>query len=169
MKLPLLAVLAVLASAPARAADACAPHAGLLKIAYKLGYERHDGPSRLASLDRSECTLFVRDAGVADFDESRAGTPSEPEPRLRWWSETSPYEVVVEFSAGWAYVSLMKRDGPYSRLMARIDRLEPEQLAATTLDYDGDVTDGEQPELRVSAGVRRISRAARVTLTPLKR
>lgn len=167
MKLFLL-LAALAAPLSASAADFCAPHAALLKLVWSLSYERTDGPSRIATLDKSECVGVAADSGARDFDQPM-GEPSAPEPRLRFWSASSPYEVRVDLANGWAAISLVKRDGPYERVMARIDRVEPAQLKGTTFDYLGDVADGEYPELRAGAGTRRTVRAARVVLTPRAR
>ena len=162
----LLAVLSLPASA--LAADVCAPHAALLRLVWSLSYERTDGPSRQATLDKAECSGFLRDSGARDFDQPM-GEPSGAEPRLRFWSETSPYELRVEPSNGRADVILIKRDGRYERVMAKIDRVDLAELASTRLDYTGDVADGEYPELRVARGSRKIVRAARVVLAPRPR
>ncbi len=169
MNISLLVVTAVLAFAPQRAsaADVCAPYASLLKIGWRLDYERVDGPAHAATLGKSECTSELVTYSPRDMD---GYDPTEyPEPRLRFWSQTSPYEVSVELSGGWAHVVLYKRDGPYRRVMARIDQLAENELATTTLDYTGDVADGEYPELRAGRGVRKIVRAARVLLKPVSR
>lgn len=166
MKLPLLAVLAVLA-VPARAADVCAPFAYLLKTRWFLNYERVDGPARSAFLEKSECEVTSL-AGARDFDDSGSPAPeSESQPRIRYWSESSPYEIRVELSGGWATVFLVKRDGRYSRVMARVDRLDDKALPTATIDYSGDIADGEFPELRTGGRTRKIIRDGRLLLTPL--
>ncbi len=168
MKLPLLAVLAVLA-VPARAADICAPHAALLKIRWFINYERVDGPARSAFLEKSECEITAL-SGARDFDESGAQAPdSDPEPRMRYWSDASPYELRVELAGGWATIFLVKRDGRYSRVMARIDRVDEKELATNAIDFSGDIADGEFPDLRTGRGMRKIVRDGRLLLTPSKR
>lgn len=159
---------AFLAASPVRAAaaDICAPYAALLNIDWRLNYERPDGPSRAARLDKSECATVMVYESSRDMDP----TPSEyPEARLRFWTDGSPYEVSVELSGGFASVVLVKRDGAQSRAMARIDRLPETELASTVLDYMGDVADREYPELRAGRGLRRTVRSGRVILTPVKR
>jgi hypothetical protein len=168
MNISLLLVTALLAVSPARAAaaDVCAPYASMLNLQWRLGYERPDGPSRAARLDKSECTTVTVSESSRDMDP----TPTEySEARLRFWADGSPYELSVELSGGFASVVLMKRNGTYSRVMARVDRLPESELASTVLDYTGDVADGEYPELRAGRGVRRTVRSGRVVLTPVKR
>jgi len=169
MKTPLFAAMALFAAVSAAANDACAPHAAQLKINWFLSYERVDGPSRMAVIENSECEVIAL-SGARDFDELGVqGADSDPKPRLRFWSASSPYEIRVDLAGGWATVFLIKRDGRYSRVMARIDRLEENDLASTSLDYLGDVADGEYPELRAGHGVRKTVRAARVLLKPSKK
>lgn len=167
MKL-LLLLAAFAVPAPVLAADVCAPHAALLKVVWSLSYERADGPSRLATLDKSECAPFIADSGFQDFDQP-AGEPSAAQPRLRYWSASSPYELRVDPSNGRADVVLIKREGRYERVMAKIDRVDLEELASTRIDYTGDVADGEYPALRAARGSRTIVRAARVVLVPRSR
>ena len=168
MNRAILIVTACLAVSPVRAAaaDLCAPYAALLNIDWRLSYERPDGPARAARLVKSECTSEMVYESSRDMDPA----PSEyAEPRLRFWTDGSPYEIRVELSGGFASVVLMKRDGSYSRVMARIDRLAESELASTVLDYTGDVADGEYPELHAGRGMRRTVRSGRVVLTPVKR
>lgn len=166
--LPLLAVLA--APASAFASDVCAPHAALLGIVWSFSYERADGPSRAATLDKSECSGVSSDSGVRDFDDAHLpAIPSAPEPRLRFWSENSPYELRLDVFNGRAELWLMKRVDRYQRVMAYVDRIELSELAGTSIDFSGDVVDDEYPMLRVGRGTRKIVRAARVVLTPRAR
>ena len=167
MKLFLLAAL--LASAvPSRAASTlCAPFAAQLRVGFRLSYERPGTGARNALLDHAECYPVIADAGIRDFDDgSEPAHPSPAEPRLRYWSESSPYEVRVEFSGGWAHVFLVKRDGRYSKDMAFIDQLEENALAYTTLDYSGNIADAEFPEKTVVSGLRRTAKAGHVILAP---
>jgi len=168
MNRALLVMTAFLAVSPVRAAaaDICAPYASLLKMAWRLNYERPDGPSRTAKLDRSECTTVMVYDSPRDMDPVGS---EHPEAHLRFWTEGSPYEISVELVGGSASVVLMKRDGAQSRVMARIDRLAESELASTVLDYTGDIADGEYPELRAGRGVRRTVRSGRVVLTPVNR
>ncbi|MBI4062028.1 MAG: hypothetical protein HY403_11445 [Elusimicrobia bacterium] len=169
MKILFLIAAAFLAASPIHAAD-CDSYAPLLKIGWRLHYERIDGPSRSAILDQSECSIAFADHGIGDFDDAdKPGAPSNPAPRLRFWSETSPYEIDVELRNGWARVALFKREGRYRSMMARIDQVAEDELAAMALDYTGNVDDREYPALRVGPGVRKTVRSARVLLTPVGR
>jgi hypothetical protein len=171
MKLTFLLAALILSAVPSRATpDLCAPLAAQLKIGYRLSYERPGAGARAALLDKAECYMTISDAGIPDFGEPDApANPSPVEARLRFWSDSSPYEVRAEFSGGWARVFLVKREGRYSKDMAAIDQVEADALSYTTFDYSGNVADAEFPERTVASGLRRTAKAGRVLLSPFSR